>query len=189
MMVMYNRREMYKAFSSPLIRQIWVNAGIILATIIVGIVAMSFVLGEANARADALVSARAAIAMQSDSLNLVAQLQKDASTAANYQKAIRQLLPTQDDLISFPQKVATLGKSYSVGVSIAFRGDPVPSNGNAPGNISFSMTLDGNQQDVSTFLKYLEFQSTQFLIAIDSANVSFNNGNEHMTANARVFFQ
>src|SRR5579872_2104657 len=107
---------MSKLFGTPLIRQIWINGMIIVATIIVGSIVLSLVLGDIDVRAQEIIKAREAIATQNNSLNLIAHLQRDATTAVAYQKAINQLLPSQDNLIGFPQNMLTIARSYNLGI-------------------------------------------------------------------------
>ncbi len=173
----------------PFYRQLFLNIGIISVTIVLAVVGLSLLLSDVGAKADLISKYRATTALRNTNLTAIVDLQKNAAEASVYQKAIDRLLPKQDDLIGFPQKVQTLAASYNTNAQITFAGEPTsPANGVA-GFVAFNLNVSGQLGDTLAFLKNLETQSPQFLVAIDTTDFSSDGSSGNITASGRVFFQ
>ena len=178
-----------KVLKNPFHRQLLINIGIIAIAVILGVVGLSFVLGDVSTKADMIAQYRVTSAMRNNNLNNIVDLQKAAASAATYQVAINRLMPTEDNLISFPQQIQTTAESHNITAQASFSGDPVPAANGAPGFVAFSLSASGDASNTIAFLKDLETQSSQFLIAIDSADFTTDGSSGNLSANGRVFFQ
>jgi len=178
-----------RVIKDPFYRQLTLNIALIAVTTVLAIVGLSFVLRNASAQTAAIAKAHAAAALRNSDLTTIVALQQAAASAANYQTAINQLLPSEDNLISFPQEIKTAGAAYNVIAQASFSGDPTPGANGTAGFASFSLTASGGASDVLSFLKNIETQSSQFLIAVDAVNFSTDGADGTISASGRVFFQ
>ena len=153
------------------------------------VAALSLLSADIGARAQAILIYRSSLADRNTNLDTFAQLQKDAPAAAGYQAAIGQLLPSQDDLINFPQDVTTAAKSFNVNTSVSFQGEPAPATASSPGYVGFSLRASGTNANLLAFLKYIESQSTQFLLTVDSVDLAVSDPSSQLSVAGRVFSQ
>ena len=173
----------------PFARQLWLSFSIIGTAIVGAAIVLFFVLSDVNIRAGVIARSQTAVATRNGDLAALTKLQADAPAAAGYETAFTKLLSTQDNLIQFPRQVQSLAAAYNVVVQASFISDPsVPTPGVA-GVVSFSLNASGKPDDLLAFLKNIETQSTQFLVAIDSVDFSLGDANGRLRTTGRVFFQ
>jgi len=170
------------------VRQVWVSAGIIVASIAIAAWAVSFFSAELSAQADMIVADRQAIQANNDAVANLAQLKTDAPKAAHYQTAINQLLPDQYGLLTFNQWLLQLGATHNVTASMAFQGSVVPSTATTAGTAQFSFSADGAPEDLVAFLNGMNATSSGFLVSLTSFDVVSDGTNEKLTGQGILFF-
>ena len=169
--------------------------GLRTSSIIIGgsIVAVSaalyFLSGDISAQVAKIVADKTMISQQTAAVGVLAGLKGDAAQAAPYAAAMGKLLPTQDQLIGFPQWVAGIGQAHSVSANVSFLGTSISATASAPGSDAFSLVANGSSANLVAFLQDLEINAPGFLVAIDSFDFLNNNGQYQLTAQGRVFSQ
>ena len=172
------------------IRDFWVSAGIIAAAIVFAFAGFWYVIGLVNAHADTIARYQSGVVTRNASFGAISSLEKNAPTAAAYQAAIVKLLPSQDGLLQFPRNLQMNAAAFNVAVQATFTGEPTPSSPGVAGSVPFSLSASGAQSDLLAFLKNIETQSPQFLVAIDSVDFTMTaSSSAKLSASGRVFFQ
>lgn len=169
------------------IRQWWISAGIIVASIAIAAGILYFFSEKLSAEANAIVTDREMLQEKTDAVAELAQLEADAPPAARYQAAIDQLLPNQYGLVTFTQWLGQLGTKYNVTANAAFQGSVVPSSGTTAGAAQFSFSAEGSPSDVAAFLDDMNARSSGFIISLASFDVVNNGANETVTGQGTVF--
>jgi hypothetical protein len=76
------------------------------------------------------------------------------------------ILPSQDQLIAFPEELTKLAKSYGVSIGFNWKKGGVASTKSTPGTILFDLSVGGEFDDIIGFLRTLE--SHRYFIEIGS---------------------
>jgi hypothetical protein len=177
------------ATRDPFSRQLLLGFGIIFAAIIGAAIAIYFILSDVRARASVIAGSQTKVAIRNGDLAALASLQADAPRAASYAAAITKLLRPRDSLIQFPHQVQSLAASYNVIAEVSFTNEPSTPAPGVAGVATFSLNASGKSDDLLAFLKNIETQSSQFLVAVDTLDFSPNASNGRLAASGRVFFQ
>jgi hypothetical protein len=166
-----------------------VSFGIILGTVVIATVAFYFLIGDITSRSSAISADRTLVANQNNSLATFAEIEQDSVEAAEYKTAMDKLLPAQNELIDFPQWLQNVAATYNVTVNFSFTADTVPATPTNPGTIGFSLTAEGGNNDVISFLKDLESQAPGFLLSFNSFNLTQNGGPLNVVIGGNMFFR
>jgi Tfp pilus assembly protein PilO len=180
----YNRRTMV---SEHFERKLWIGFGIIVASIIIAGGASYYFAGDLSANAAAIVSARGALDEQNASIANLAGLKQQAAQAAQYQTAMNHLLPDQYGLVIFTQWFAGQGTQHSVSASANFQGVAIPSNVTLAGAAPFTFSATGSLANLASFMDAISARSSDFLIAVNSFNVTTVDGGYSITGDGVVF--
>ncbi|MGC9968450.1 MAG: hypothetical protein ABSC29_01825 [Minisyncoccia bacterium] len=168
-------------------KQLWMSFGIVFGVVVVASVALYFLLSDLDAQAARIVSDKALVAQRVAVVSALASLKSDAVQAAQYADAMNKLLPSHDELIGFPQWIASAGQEHNVSVSIVFRGNNTVATNALPGSDGFSLGASGAATDIVAFLSDLETRSAGFLLSIDSFDLTSNGSSYQLSAQGRVF--
>ncbi len=180
---------MNKEMKSGFKKQLWISFGIIGGAIVAASVAVYFLSGDIDAQATQIITAKTAIAQQAATVGTLASLKSDAVRAASYAAVMGQLLLDRDELIAFPQWVATAGVAHNVQVSVVFQGGNTTTTASLPASDGFSLSATGAAVDLAAFLDDIETQKPGFLIAIDSIDLTNNGASYQLSAQGKVFSQ
>ena len=173
-------------------RRLWISFSIIFGAIVLASVALYYVSGNLSASADKIVANRTLINQETTGVATLAQLKQDAATAATYQSAMEQLLPTQDGLINFSGWLQKIGNGDQVAVNTTF--NPNAISPNPPGSVSvaqtmgFSIQAQGSVSALAAFLKDIQ-SKPGFFVHINSFDMVSNSGSETLSAQGIVFFR
>lgn len=170
-------------------RYLWISFGMILGIVVITTVAFYFLVGDITLRSNVISANRALIAEKNNSLVTFAEIKQDSAQAAEYKTAMDKLLPTQKELINFPQWLQNVAVSYSVTANSSFATDMTPASSTAPGTIGFSLTAEGGNDNVISFLRNLESQAPGFLLSFNSFNLSQNGDDAKVVVGGNVFFR
>jgi Tfp pilus assembly protein PilO len=182
----YNNREMVK---ERFVRQLWISGGVIVVSIALSAGILWYLSNSVSAEANAIAVDRSALANKNTNLANLAELEAAAPQAARYEDAIDQLLPDQEDLVTFTQWLAQVGEKYNVTTDAVFQGSVTPPVGTAPGTVQFSFSAAGSMDDLAAFLNAINEQSSGFLVTINSFTVTSGGSSETMTGEGTVFFK
>ncbi|MBI4087453.1 MAG: hypothetical protein HY434_01335 [Candidatus Liptonbacteria bacterium] len=170
-------------------RELTVNFSIIIGSMVVFAGILYFFSQELSSEAEKIVARRLLINQRVSAIGTLAALKKDAPQADAYLHAMNWLLVAQDQLLEFPRWLDGLARVRQTGIKFSFHGNQVAPRENSPGYIPFSLDLQGGLQNLTDFLKDVEFQSPRFLAEIDNFDITKNESGYRLSANGRVFFQ
>jgi hypothetical protein len=170
-------------------RYLWTSLGILFVSIVVAVGALNFLLGDIASRSNAIAVARALVVKQNDSLAAFAEIKQDSAKAAEYKMAMDKLLPAQDELINFPQWLQGVAATYGVTVSFSFTADTAPATPASAGSIGFSLTAEGGNDSVVSFLNDLESKASGFLLSFNSFDLTRDGENTKVVTGGSLFFR
>lgn len=141
-------------------------------------------------QAQRIVDDRVQLDQRAALLGSLAALKDAAPAAANYEKAMELLMPTQDQLLDFPHTLDNLAKVDQVSLSFSFQGGQVAPQGANPGYVTFSLNAGGSADNLTNFLKDAEVRASKFLVAFNSFSLSRNgDGSYSVMAQGQLFFR
>jgi hypothetical protein len=170
-------------------RYVWVSFGMVFGALVIAIIAFYFLSGDITSRSSAVSAARVLIAQQNNSLLAFAEIKQDSVAAAKYKTAMDKLLPMQSELINFPQWLQTVAATYNVTADFSFTTSMVPATPTNPGTIGFSLTANGGNANVISFLKNIESQEPGFLLSLGPVTLSQNGDNTNVVVGGNLFFR
>jgi hypothetical protein len=170
-------------------QQVGIYLGIIVGSILVFFGAIFFLKNSIGSAIDTITADENTIANQNAAVTIFANLKMSVADARRYETAMGKLLATQDDLISFPSTVDSLGRKENINATFSFSGDPVSSTVSTPGRLGFTLAATGPVGNVVVFLKDLEVTAPVLLSEITSFDLSQNGSNYTLSAQGNLFFK
>ena len=147
---------------------------------------MSGVLG---ARVGEISAERSAVERQTQLIGSLAALKTMAPEVSKYKQAFDALLPAKDELVNFPEWLDGLSRAHQVSKTFSFRGDPIPASGSQAGSIGFALDARGAYNDLTDFLKDLEFKAPRYLVNFEDFDLKRDGSMYHISIQGRVFFR
>lgn len=170
-------------------RRFWIGIGIILGSIIIAGGALYYFSGVMQKEANAIVASKAAKESEAGSLKTLALLEGQAPQAAQYEAAIKNLIPSQSGLITFSTWVAGVAGKHKVSATVAYQGTPTPPAGSTPGTAKFTMTAQGPEGSIAPFLRDLTTKEPGFIVSFSSFDFTNNQNQETIVAQGTVYFR
>jgi len=170
-------------------KEIWIGVGAILGSIIIFLIASTFLSGRMAEMSQQISSARATIAKRAELLANLAEIKNTSAEAAAYQQKMNNLLPPQEQLLNFPQALSSLAAAHNVSFNFSFRGTPTLPQGSSAGIAVFSMDSSGSLDSLELFLNDIEVKATRFLISIDGFDLSQSGAGYALNIQGRAFFR
>ncbi len=143
-------------------RAVLIDVGIPVAGILTCIVLTVVLRADMARRVDAIAGLRQTIASRTETVQALASLRADAEQARIYSSVLGNILPSRDQLISFPKEFELIAKKYNVRLAAAFGAETVALGGE-PGAIEFSFQMKGAYADIVAFLAAAE--SSRYILA------------------------
>ena len=170
-------------------RTIPVVAAILVVSVSVLTYALWWLAHDLDRRALNILTITKSTKRQSQILQILTDLGREAQEAREYQRQIESILPKKDRLLDFPQWVEGVARVNGVAADLVFEGSEVAPVGDTPGYINFSLRIDGSYENVLAFLDDLEVLARQFLVNVDRITVDRDRGHERFSTEGRVFFK
>jgi hypothetical protein len=170
-------------------RELLISSLIIGVAVVAFGLAFYFLVQDLDSQAQKIVSDRALLAQRTALLLSLADLKKDAGSAAVYRQAIDKILVSQDQLIDFPQWISGLARIRQISLSFSFQGDQVPPQNGSLGYINFSLDASGSLENLGAFLEDVEFKAQRFLVVLDTADLSGGESGYRLLSHGRIFFK
>ncbi len=170
-------------------KRLWIRAGVIVGSIAIAIGAFWYFAGAIKAQATRVAAFKEDAASNANAAAQLAALERAAPQAANYAAALQNLLPDQSSLINFSAWLSAAATRYGVQAAAAFRGNPVPPAGTAPGTAAFTMTVQGPEGSIAPFLDYLTRNDPGFIVSFSSFDYTNNRTQENLTAQGTTYFR
>ncbi len=168
---------------------------ILTATIIIGGSVMAFGAGfyflskSVGIQAEKIVTAQTFIAKDSAALAAFAELKKNAAEAALYQNAMEKVLVPKEQLLDFPRWLDGIARTRQVGLVFSFVGGESLPQAETPGFIGFSADITGTFDNLTAFIKDIEFNSARFLANFDGFDLTRSESNYRLVSQGKVFFK
>lgn len=170
-------------------RQILVNLAILIGSFIIAIFAVYWLEKDLNVKAETIAKDRLLIKSQTAALADLANLKVILPQATAYKQAMDKTMGTKEQLLDFPRWLEGLARVRRLSVNFNFRGRETEPQGNSPGFINFNLDLGGGIDDLTNFLKDIEYKAPGFLISLDNADLSRTDNNYRIFAQGQVFFR
>ncbi len=167
----------------------WIGTVVIVCSIVAAFVAFSYFSGAISAEADQIVMAKTKAGNDASSLSSLASLEAAAPQAAQYDAAIKQLIPDQSGLLTFSVWMAQVASRFQVNSTVSYQGTPVPPSGNMPGNAGFTLSAQGPEGSMIPFLDYLATQAPGFIVSFTSVDFTNDHTQETVTAQGVTYFR
>jgi hypothetical protein len=148
-------------------RYLWTNIAIILSSFVVFGLVFYFFSQSLESKVAEVLASRSAISQRSADLTSLNKLKAESAAAAEIQKDMDALLPSQDSLIGFPQFMNTSARNHSLSISFDFDGAPVAGVPPEPGHVNFSAVVEGDAANIRSFVDELENKTTKFAVNLD----------------------
>ncbi len=140
------------------------------------------------AQAEGIAATRLLEDKQAKGAALLAELKGTSAKAAEYQRKMDLLLPSEDQLFDFRPWLRGLASAHSVTLTLNYQ----DKGGSGAGNIEslpFSMALDGVPGNIISFIKSIEGGNQRFLIAIETFELTAGGAGARVSAQGKVFFR
>jgi hypothetical protein len=173
----------------PFIKKLWISLGIIVASVVIAVGLVYYFLGGLSKKVTEIMTDRTMVQTQTSAVANLANLERGAAQAMQYQSALNQLLPDQYGLVAFGQWFAKEGQQYNVTANASLQGTPAQPQGATPGTASFTFNADGPLSSLTTFLDATAARSSGFLLTFSSFNLSSDGANYKITGQGTLFFQ
>lgn len=170
-------------------KEVWIGVGLILGSIAIFLVASTLLSDQMAAMSKSVAEGRVRIAKRAELLGNLAQIKTMGSEAAIYQQKMNSILPSEEQLLNFPQILSSLASTRGVSFSFSFRGAPTKPQGTSPGVVAFTLDSSGSMDALDLFLNDIEPKATKFLISIDSFNLSESGQDYAINIQGRAFFR
>jgi hypothetical protein len=173
-------------------KKTWVSLGIIVGSIIIASLAFYYFSNDLSLQVNKIIADRQAVSGQNYDLNSLALLKSDEPEAEVYTAQMNQLLPDQYGIVNFNSWLTKTASTYGVMVSSAFSGSGNPTTQptlSSAGTIGFSLSVQGPVGSIAPFLKYIESDSTGFLLTLTSFDYTNDLGEEKVNAQGILFFR
>lgn len=162
-------------------RTLLIDVGIPVAGLLACIVLTAVLRLDMTRRAETIAGLRQMIASRTESVQTLASLRADAEQARIYSSVLGNILPSRDQLISFPKEFELIAKKYNVRLAAAF-GAETAASGGEPGAIDFSFQMKGAYADIVAFLGAAE--TSRYILAWTSFEFLKDKASDY---NATVF--
>jgi Tfp pilus assembly protein PilO len=170
-------------------REIWLGVGIILGSIIIFLVSSTLFSDRMAASSQKISSTRMEIAKRTDLIVNLANIKNTSAEAEIYQQKMNSLLPSQEQLLNFPQALGALATAHGVTFSFSFRGTLTLPTALTPGVAGFSMDTNGTLDQLKIFLNDIEAKASRFMLSVDTFDLSQTATAYSMSIQGRSFFQ
>ncbi len=162
-----------------------------LTTIIVILLAISVILGgilvfvgsDINRRAEQIIQTRKDLLFRLQLTETLALLRKDSQGAQNYTYELNNILPSRDQLISFPRDLSIIARQNKIELNTSLGKESVGDGNLAQTN--FNLTGQGLSDNFIAFLKSAE--TANYFINLDSIDFIQQDNAFRTMINGRVF--
>ena len=149
-------------------KRLLIKSGIAAAIILALAIFIILLNTDINKHIDEIIAANQEFALRSQTFNLLSSSNTDLKRAQPLLETLQTILPSKDQLITFPDELQKSANGYGVSVGFSF-GSETPSTATQPGNIKFTMTLAGSFTDIVQYLKFIE--GHRYFIRLDSVDI------------------
>ena len=163
---------------------------VILGSLILAGLALYWLNAELALRSKNVAEARKLISNRSATLSVLAELKAQVPEANFYAEKLDSYLPSRDQLFDFRGWLESFGRFYNVSTRFDFQGKEVEPQDVQPGFAAFTLTLEGQYDDILDFVEQLERNPQKFLVGFGGFDIIRIEGNKYrVQAGGKVFFR
>ncbi len=168
-----------KEFKKALLIQL----GILTAVLVAGLMIVFYFKNNIKQTAQAIKNTQQLINTKSKNLETLAYLRKDYNDfGMAYLNVLHNVLPKRDELFDVSQQLQDLAQTIKLGFGFSFVNEQAPNPPN-PGFIQFRLNLNGDINQVSTYLKRLT--QLHYFSSIDA--ITFQNNSASVSG--KLYFR
>lgn len=167
-------------FRKRLIFIIGVPLGIVLILTII----LFLVSSDITKRTDQIKQIRGELLFRAQITESLALLRKDSQEAQNYIIELNNILPSRDQLISFPRELSLIARQNKTDLSSSL-GQEIPGDTGKLRQTDFTITSQGPFDNFISFLKSLEI--TRYLMSLKSLDFNRQDANFRASMSGWVF--
>jgi hypothetical protein len=166
-----------------------INIGIIVLIIALSFFLFKYFSNAINQKAEEIKNMRNSVFLFNQSLSNLAKLKEISPRVDLYKNKLDLLLPSKDVLIDLPRWIDDAAQASQVKVNFNFKSGGQNPDKDNPGFEVFIIDISGPLLNIEKFLFTIEKGSPQFLLSIDSFNISQLDANNYQfSGSGRAFF-
>ena len=170
-------------------RGMWISVIIIIASFLLFGSAIMWLANDIKGQSNKVQEKGTLLAGRVHSLELLADLKRNAPEVKTVGDQLNRLLPGKDNLLDFPRWLDGLSRVDKVALTFSFQGATAAAQGDQPGYVGFNMDTNGPYDNLVTFFSDLETRSNQFLVSLDSFDFVKSDKIYRGLVLGRVFFK
>lgn len=163
---------------------LWVPMAVRLASAAALLFVTVFIGFDINRRAFAIQNIERELAHRRNLHDAYERLKSEAGQAERSASFLTNVLPTPDELVSFPRELQAIAEPYGLTIGFKFK-DQTSSTETTPGTLSFHMTASGTFERVIAFLKALE--KSRFFIELNTIELNRGQNTYSVSLSGLVF--
>lgn len=132
-----------------------IDIGIPFAALFAVIILAVLLRGDIMRRVEMIQTTRETLASRARAVEVLASLREDRERARIYSSVLGNILPSRDQLISFPKEFELIAKKHDVRLAAAFAGE-TKATASDPGAIDFSFQVRGSYANIVAFFAAAE---------------------------------
>ncbi len=170
-------------------REIMISGGIIIGSFLLFLIGFLTITGRIDDAVAAIDRARMVLQAESQAVESLATLKRDAPLAERYQAQINQVLPKQEELLGVTRSLDALARTYGVTFKFSFQdGGSSPSVGK-PGYIYIGLDADGSYESVRSFFSTLESKPTRFAFDFEGMQTDATASGYRISTRGKLFYR
>lgn len=170
-------------------KETMISGGIIVGSLFLFLVAFTTITGRIDDSVASIVRARGVLQNESQAIESLATLKRDAPLAERYQVQINQILPKQEELLGVSRAIDAVARVYDVSFRFSFQDGGTAPTAGAPGYVAISLDADGTYDDVRSFFFALESKPTKYAFDFEGMQVSATASGYHIATRGRLFYR
>ncbi len=164
-------------------KRLLIIIGVPLSICLLLAIALFFIGSDIAKKTEQIVESRVELVFRLQVTETLALLTKDAQQAQNYTAQLNSILPTRDQLVTFPRELGTIARQNKIDVS-AVLGKENSSAGKLA-QTDFTITGQGTLDNFVNFLRSLG--TGNYFINLRSVDMNKQDGNFGILINGSVF--
>ena len=172
------------------VKKVLLALGIVLGTIVIFGGALLWFRQDISKNAAAIASSRVLVGRNIQAMELLAELKKTAAQVDVYERQMKMLLPTQDELINVPRWIEEAAKSHDVALNMAFQpGGIIAPQNEEPGQIGLEINATGSYDKLVKFLEEIEMRSPRLVVVLRSLDLTRVDGGYRLNSIGGLYFR
>ncbi len=144
---------------------------------------------DIRAQTQGIAELRTGIYQNQKVKELLPTLQKNAQTAEKYTKALQNFFPHQSELLLVSSWFGQQARIAQIDFDFAFSQNQTDPTTTKPGTIGFTIKATGSLENISQFLKTIEYQAPRFAFMLQNINIGQQTENTYrLTTQGTLFF-